>query len=234
MGADRNDRGDDSATGLPPPPDPPSTGLPPPPDPPVSGTGDYPGGQGWHEPSGPGDVPDPQGPGPEPSPPKKRRFGVAIAVGLVVFALFAFGDQLRGLFDDVDRDADGAITEGGQLAVTDLRVGDCFNDPGQVVQVDALETVPCSEPHDLEVFHEFELADADQLPAPDQLEEQVAAQCLPAFEAFVTIPYQDSTLDIWILEPTAESWRAGDRTVQCSVFDTSGATLTGTARGAAR
>jgi hypothetical protein len=55
------------------------------------------------------------------------------------------------------RDDTGTITEGGELDVFSLSVGDCFGSTTEDA-VASVEAVPCSEPHESEVFA---LADYD-------------------------------------------------------------------------
>jgi hypothetical protein len=60
------------------------------------------------------------------------------------------------------------------------------------------------------------------------------ANCLPAFEDYVGLSYQESTLDVTWFQPTEEGWNDGDHTVQCAVYDPARAELTEAVRNAAR
>ena len=70
---------------------------------------------------------------------------------------------------------------------------------------------------------------------PDQtgIETVVQDQCLPAFQAFVGLAYQDSVLEVSYLAPTQDSWDAGDRELLCLIYDPSG-DVTGSLAGANR
>lgn len=73
--------------------------------------------------------------------------GISVLVAMVAVAILGTdgGDE-----DDADR-----IDAHGDLAVTELRAGDCFLDPrGDAYSVTA---VPCPEPHDLETFAVFDI-----------------------------------------------------------------------------
>jgi hypothetical protein len=201
------------------------------PPPTRSGDATYPGGQGWQGLStGEGGAPS----GPLPPPPPKRRMGWT-ALRVVVVIAVVFGGAMWTFLTAADRDQDGSITEAGELDVLALEVGDCFDDPEQgVTEVESIRALPCDQPHDNEVFHEFELPEGAELPSREAIDEQIGTRCLPAFDEFVGIAYEDSALDVFTFEPTAGSWRQGDRTVTCAVYDLSGDKLVGTARGAAR
>lgn len=189
----------------------------------------YPGGTGWQEGSGF----DPSDPASSPFPPPRRRVGIGtlLRLGLV---LVVVGAGVVGWLGRADRDQDGAVTRAGELSAMELRVGDCFNDPGDQPEVAAVQAIPCAEPHDNEVFHAFQYADADSPPTQEAAYQRISEECLPAFNAFVGTPYEESDLDFFTFEPTEAGWRDGDRTVLCSVYAMDGSQLTGSARGAAR
>ena len=122
------------------------------------------------------------------------------------------------------------IVEAGQADVFALRVGDCMDTPeGEVVS--EVPVVPCTEPHDDEVYFDFQLADGE-FPGDDAVTEQSDAGCLEQFQPFVGLAYDSSTLDFYSYRPTAESWAEGDRVVSCVVWDPAGP-VTGTLQGAA-
>jgi hypothetical protein len=124
--------------------------------------------------------------------------------------------------DDTTRDDSGAVTDGGTLGVAKLRVGDCVN-LGDVAtqesgEVDAFEAIPCSDPHQGEVYLVENTYFADgSYPGDDAASAQSEEACGPAFEGFVGEAYEESTLDFVSLYPTQGSWDAGDRSVVCLV-----------------
>jgi hypothetical protein len=121
------------------------------------------------------------------------------------------------LFFSARRDDSGAISGAGTLTVSDLRVGDCFNlqdeDEELIGEVDAK---PCTEPHIYEMYFVGDMPDGD-FPGQAAMDQFAADQCLPAFEEFVGLSYQESILEIFYLTPSEESWDAGDLAVQCAV-----------------
>lgn len=136
---------------------------------------------------------------------------------------------------DGTRDESGAVTEGGDMDVFSLKVGDCLNTESMVdPEITDVPVLACDEPHDGEVFHQFDLPAGD-FPAEADIEAAVEETCLPEFATFAGIEYAESAdLDITWLEPTAEGWSgADDRSVTCIIVDITG-NVTGTLAGAAR
>jgi hypothetical protein len=154
-----------------------------------------------------------------------RNWGIGIAIVAGV-----------GLFNYVtraDRDETGAIVSEGSLDAFQMRVGDCFDDgstfAGDDPEVDDVPGVPCSQPHDNEVYAVFDVA-AASFPG-DKMGEMAHEGCVARFEAFVGRDYDSSSLDVATLFPSAESWRQDDREVVCAVYDIDAKKLTGTVRG---
>ena len=147
---------------------------------------------------------------------------------------------LTGCSDDgpeATRDEAGAVATQGSVDALDVAVGDCVNDPEGIdseegAVFESIEAVPCDQPHDNEIYHQFDLPEGDW-PGEDALFEQAGQGCEAEFAAFVGLGYDESALDIAPITPVEESWDQGDREVSCAVYDPAGQT-TGTLKGAAR
>lgn len=150
---------------------------------------------------------------------KKRALalaGSAVALSLALSGCSALNGILGG--NDAQRDDEGNVTEGSNVDVFSLKVGDCMPATDASGEITDVDVVPCSEPHTDEVFYEFELADGD-LPSDDEIQAEVEAECVPAFTEFVGTDYYESTLDFWWMTPTEETWtQANDRLVQCIIY----------------
>jgi hypothetical protein len=171
---------------------------------------------------------------------------VLVAAAAVAGAGLAIAAGVTATDDYTVRDASGRIVESGDLGALAMRIGDCFDDPERSIvfdteddadniadaptadpdsnQVVAVQGVPCTSPHDGEVFAIYELPYED-LPSETKLADDAWFGCYQRFEDYVGTPYESSTLDIWTLTPTPEGWDAGDREVRCYVFDYQGARL---------
>jgi len=113
-------------------------------------------GQGWAQAAG--QAPNYNYGGTPVKPAKARRAGVVgvifgTALGrlgiLVVIGLGVWGFNY---FHSVHRGANGQITQSGQLDVTQLKVGDCFNVPSGNDAVTTVQAIPCTQAHDAQVY----------------------------------------------------------------------------------
>lgn len=126
-----------------------------------------------------------------------------------------------------------ATTDAESANVFELNVGDCLNAVSGE-QVKDVPVVPCEQPHDEEVYFEFDIDDAEEYPGQDVVIEAARTGCLEEFESFVGMAYEESVIDYYPLYPVAEGWEnIGDRTVQCIAFDTTGQ-VTGSLENASR
>lgn len=139
--------------------------------------------------------------------------------------------------DGPERDSDGAIAEEGDVNAFSLEVGDCFDDPdgvdlGTQTTVFELPAVPCSQPHDNEVFALIALeGDDDEYPGTEEVQTLGFERCYDEFEAYVGAPYEESALEFDpYLFPTAQTWAAGDREIVCAVYNPDLSPLTGSTR----
>ena len=129
------------------------------------------------------------------------------------------------------RDESGAIETGGDTNIFTIKGGDCFNDVSGS-EISEVPTVPCAEPHDNEVYGEYNFT-GDDYPGDDVVAVQAKEQCVTQWEAFVGLPYEDSDLEVFPITPTEGSWGTGDRLVSCAIWDPAGL-VTGTLAQAAR
>ncbi len=150
----------------------------------------------------------------------------AVALTLSLSGCSLFGPA------DADRDADGNVLEEATIDIFALKVGDCVKSGGSG-ETTEIKVVPCSEPHSDEVFFEFSMPDG-AYPGDDGFDDAFFDRCIPAFEQFVGVSVQDTTLGAYPMTPTQGSWDdRNDRVVQCLVYDPAGDT-TGSLRGTGR
>ncbi|MCB1004618.1 MAG: septum formation family protein [Acidimicrobiales bacterium] len=125
---------------------------------------------------------------------------------------------------------------GAATPVTDLVTGDCLTGP-PVTGAPATETTDvtvtdCAGGHDGEVIGVVTYTQGPEVAYPGQ--EQVAAyadeQCPVAFEAYVGVPYGNSSLALLSLWPTEASWSGGDREAVCVAYEPD-TQLTGSVQG---
>lgn len=134
------------------------------------------------------------------------------------------------------RDVDGNITAAEENAdVFSLRVGDCLNTADLGAEILTVPTVPCSEPHDSEVYASMFLS-GSEFPGEDAVIDAADEFCFDEFEPFVGQAYEYSELYIFSMYPSADSWRMNDdREILCMVLDeTTPGGVTGTLRASGR
>jgi Septum formation len=125
--------------------------------------------------------------------------------------------------DETTRDEQGVVTDGGELGVQKLRVGDCLDLGNTATQeegeVEAFQAIPCDEPHQGEVYLSQEDAFREATwPGRTTVEDKADELCLGAFEGYVGVAYDETDLDLVALSPTEDSWSLGDRGVSCLVI----------------
>ncbi|WP_420114494.1 septum formation family protein [Pseudactinotalea sp.] len=122
--------------------------------------------------------------------------------------------------------------DGSGTSVFDLVPGMCVLAPSHEevsVELAAVTTVPCEDPHELEVFALVEYPEptdsatqaGSSFPGDAMLKDFADGACVGAFAEYVGVDYRDSELFFTYLVPSARSWQAeDDRTVLCLITTT--------------
>ena len=111
---------------------------------------------------------------------------------------------------------------------TDLKVGDCFEEPAAAETIEDVQHQPCTETHDSEVIFvgKHSAAKGAAVPSDDDFRDYVGTNCLPAFATYTGLDLMaQEVLDIGYFVPANESWADGDRTVICYAARTDGASM---------
>lgn len=143
-----------------------------------------------------------------------RRFPFLVIIGLMVVGGVLFREHLPG-------------------AASDLRVGDCFDEPANMEDVRDVQRRPCGDAHDGEVFGVFthHAVRGASYPSEDDFLDFVFDRCLPAFESYTGVDFYDHPdLDIGYFIPVPVGWNDGDRGVTCWAYHAGGQKLTASAK----
>lgn len=146
--------------------------------------------------------------------------GAAVALALALGGCSSLANVLNG--DSATRDDQtNEVTEGGTVDVFEVSVGDCIGNPAEG-EITDVEVVPCDDPHDGEVYYEFEL-DEGEWPGDAAVSTAAEEGCTAAeaFEAFIGTPYDESTVWVQFLLPTEEAWTdtsLNDRLISCIAY----------------
>ena len=149
------------------------------------------------------------------------RYGLA-TFGVIVAALGSYA--IATATPPVGRDPEGVITTAGNMDVFRINLGDCFNDEVQMSSdglrsVSRVAGIPCSGPHDNEVYAIFD-SNLSNFPGDEEMSESAEEQCVELFESFVRSSYEESVLYSSHLFPTSESWtQRGDREIVCYLYE---------------
>jgi hypothetical protein len=120
-----------------------------------------------------------------------------------------------GISSAAQRNAAGDITTAGAVDAFEVRVGDCFDDEAfESTEISEIPAVPCSQPHDNEVYAAFDLS--GEWPGDERVEELAHQGCLDRFAGAVGKGYEDSVIEFTTIFPSEGSWQQrDDREVLC-------------------
>ncbi len=157
-----------------------------------------------------------------------------VPVGWLIVGLVFAGGSIYQSFTSADRDDTGAVVGAGDVASDELQ-GDCVLSPEKgedgSFQFESLKAVPCSEPHDMEVFGRVP-GPVGLYPGEDALFEFGYPKCEDSFESYVGLPVaHEARLIYSVAYPSTEGWSAGDRSLDCLLEAWGGEKLTGSQKG---
>jgi hypothetical protein len=129
-----------------------------------------------------------------------------------------------------ERDETGRVTDGGRASVLALRVGDCLPEADLIGEQRTVELVTCSKPHQVEVFAVFDLE--GEFTTAEEVGQLADAGCFDRFEAYVGVPPEQSSLNVYDLVPPTKTSFRQDPSVSCLLIADD--PLTGTMKGSKR
>lgn len=116
-----------------------------------------------------------------------------------------------------------------------MEVGDCFDDTAMGVnEVTEVPGLPCSAPHDNEVYALFDLQ-SGPFPGDQEVDRMAGQGCYDRFETAIGRSYEESVIAFVPMYPTEDSWnRVDDREVLCVAYHMEFEKLTGSVLGSGR
>lgn len=139
--------------------------------------------------------------------------------GIVVLALLTACSANDGGQDD-PLPAASLADEGESVSVFDVGEGQCYNSP-DTANVDEVNIVDCAEPHQYEVYAlvEHPAGPDEEYPGDEAISAFSDDECLgDTFSDYVGTSYEESELFAFVLQPTADTWEAGDREFVCAAY----------------
>jgi hypothetical protein len=140
---------------------------------------------------------------------KQAAKGILANVGarvIVIGAIVVIG-AVAGIIINAGRDSNGTITKSGEVPVTELRVGDCWQmqDAGASFDENSVITKttgkPCTDSHQYEVFYVGSYSSASgsaTYPITSEFDDWAGTNCVPAFKAYVGTPIDQSSLTFYV------------------------------------
>ena len=145
-----------------------------------------------------------------------RRAVAIVLAGVVLVG--ASGCSLLG----APRDDSGAITKAASVNVDSAKVGDCIKDVNEMAdEVSKLDLVPCSEPHNGEVYA---VVDDSRM----TIDSVAQNYCIEQFADYVGHDWSLSDLEINYIQPNAQS---KSKILTCMISFLDGTTETSSLKG---
>ncbi|MEU5346719.1 DUF4190 domain-containing protein [Streptomyces sp. NPDC020766] len=150
----------------------------------------------------------------------ERGKGMAIAgmilsgIGAAILALALATGGAAEFWDGFQEGAREARENGTTFSVDE---GECFDTPGGSLEGMAydVDTVPCDEEHDGEVFANFSMASGGY-PGDSEITEAADDKCYTLQYAYAMDTWAiPDNVDIYYFTPTRDSWSLGDREISC-------------------
>ncbi|MGD9528661.1 protein kinase domain-containing protein [Pseudonocardia sp.] len=108
-------------------------------------------------------------------------------------------------------------TGSSSVNAIDLAVGDCVSQMGGPTSDVQLSVVDCAQLHQSEVFAEFTVT-ATTYPGDDALSKEAEDGCVSRLAGYSPAAVGDPSISISFVYPSAQTWAAGNREVQCLAF----------------
>lgn len=161
------------------------------------------------------------------SPRRARSFLIPRIIGIIVAVIVIAGVAFAMHQNTVKRGANGQINHRGTLQVTDLKVGDCFNNPSDAngknnVTVDSVKAIPCTSPHDAQIYAKYNLTEGSDAsyPGDSAVQDQAGKGCDSRLGSLDKSKLKKSMQERFLV-PKQGGWIDGDRGVSCMIVNSS-------------
>jgi hypothetical protein len=151
------------------------------------------------------------------APQKGRGMAIAGMVLSVVWLVVLVVLIAVGASGGAHRSGSGHISKRGSLNIFALHLGDCLNNPN-VQSVSSVAAVPCTQPHNAQVFAQFD-ATGSGYPGATALTRQSTNSCNSRVNGNLDRSKITGTMSIRFIFPLAGSWALGHRIVSCLIVD---------------
>lgn len=152
--------------------------------------------------------------------PKRARKPVLLYIRLGVLAIVLIGGGISWAVNNAHkshRDSSGAISKGGNLDAVDLHAGDCYEQPSDSsVPFDSIKAIPCTQPHNAQVFYRFAYPGATSVaPTDDELTTNAQPRCENAAKTGVDQTKLPQDAEPSMLYANSSTWSHGYHDITC-------------------
>jgi hypothetical protein len=141
--------------------------------------------------------------------------GVWLLLAVAVIAIGATTQATRS-------SSTGRIAHKGQLSVFSLAVGDCFNNPTTSTGVRSVAAIPCTQPHNAQVYSKFQLSGSNFSYPGSSKTVRLAENGCNGRLSVIDKSKTTNDMTVRFLYPEEGAWIDGQRTVSCLVVDQAG------------
>lgn len=85
---------------------------------------------------------------------KSKRTPAIISAAVVLVIIGGFVAFHVATTHTAQRGSSGTVSQAGSMQAADLKVGDCFDNPTADSNIESITAIPCTQPHDSQVFAE--------------------------------------------------------------------------------
>jgi hypothetical protein len=143
--------------------------------------------------------------------------GLVLSTGWLVLAIVA---AIAVGVGGANRSAStGEIVSPGHLPAFSLATGDCFNNPAGARSVTSVTAIPCTQPHNAQVFAQFKLTGSDFSYPGATAVVRLASEGCNARTGSVNKAKTTGAMTTRVLYPQQDAWIIGRRTVSCLVVN---------------
>jgi hypothetical protein len=114
----------------------------------------------------------------------------------------------------------GQVTSQTTVALDQIKVGDCIPSVSEKEYI-TITLTPCAQAHKAEVVGIDQVA-GNSYPGEATVTQQAENVCPEKLKAYSQTAYDDETLELFYLTPSADTWKTGDRSIVCIVQDSKG------------
>lgn len=115
----------------------------------------------------------------------------------------------------------GGSPGAASVSVFSLTAGECFDNPAGASTVTDVSVMPCSRPHNAQIFATFNLHGSSNFDYPGQgtVRQLATNGCNARINADLDKPKLTNLMSIRFIFPTVGSWLTGHRTVACMIVN---------------